>query len=112
MLGNGTWGRLVRIENSTPRGFTGRSAYPRIVYAYVFELSGILWFYTDADGTQSLSLTRGTVARDAADPGPALPGPWIRGFTGWRWVDEREVSRGCRRRPGPRTHASWKASRP
>ncbi len=86
LLGGDTWSRLVRIGNASPRGLLSRSAYPRTVYALVFELSGILWFYTDADGTQSLSLTRGTVARDEADPGPlfrAIDG----GFASWAWVD-------------------------
>jgi hypothetical protein len=99
MLGGDTWSRLVRIENANPRGILSRSSYPRTVYALVFELSGILWFYTDADGTQSLSLTRNTVARDEADPGPLFRSI-DRGFTTWSWVEGAAVPRGpASRRP-------------
>jgi hypothetical protein len=86
MLGDEAWSRLVRIDSSRPAAMLRRGPYPRIVYALVFELSGILWFYTDVDGTQSLSLTRGTVARDEADPGPLFRSidP---GFTSWSWVE-------------------------
>jgi hypothetical protein len=87
MLGASTWARLVRIENSNPRGPWRRGAYPRVVHAVVFELSGILWFYTSTDGTQSLSLTRGTLERDKANPG-ALFRAIDRGFTSWTWVEE------------------------
>jgi hypothetical protein len=61
--------------------------YPKTVYALVFELSGILWFYTDSDGTQSLSLTTGTLERDKADPGPLFRAidP---GFGSWSWLGE------------------------
>jgi hypothetical protein len=54
----------------------------------VFEVSGILWFYTGTNGTQSLSLTRGTVARDEADPG-ALLRAIDPGFTAWSWMEPR-----------------------
>ena len=86
MLGGDTWARLVRIDNTRPRSVLRRGPYPRTVYALVFELSGILWFYTGVDGTQSLSLTTGTVARDEADPGPLFRSidP---GFTEWRWIE-------------------------
>jgi hypothetical protein len=86
MLGDETWARLVRIDSSRPAALLKRGPYPRTVYALVFELSGILWFYTDVDGTQSLSLTLGTVAKDEADPGPLFRSidP---GFTSWTWVD-------------------------
>jgi hypothetical protein len=93
LLAGGMWSRIARIDNANPRGLLSRSPYPRTVYALVFELSGILWFYTDADGTQSLSLTRGTVARDEADPGPlfrAIDG----GFTSWAWADAEAAPRG------------------
>lgn len=95
MLGGERWARLVRIDNSPPRSLWRRSRYPKTVYALVFELSGILWFYTDADGTQSLSLTRGTVARDEADPGPLFRSidP---GFAAWSWTEPP---------PGPRLPA-------
>jgi hypothetical protein len=93
MLRGDMWARLVRIDNANPRGFLSRSAYPKTVYALVFDLSGILWFYTDADGTQSLSATLGTLARDEADPGPLFRAidP---GFREWAWVAERDVPRG------------------
>jgi hypothetical protein len=86
MLGGDAWARLVRIDSSRPRAVWRHGPYPRTVYALVFELSGILWFYTDVDGTQSLSLTRGTVTRDEADPGPLFRAidP---GFTAWSWVE-------------------------
>jgi hypothetical protein len=86
MLGGETWARLVRIDSSRPAAVWKRGPYPKTLYALVFELSGILWFYTDVDGTQSLSLTRGTVARDEADPGPLFRSidP---GFTAWSWVE-------------------------
>ncbi len=87
MLGNGIWARVVRIDNTGPRPAWRRSLYPRIVYALVFELSGILWFYTDRDGTQSLSLTLGTADRDKAAPGPLFRAidP---GFASWSWVGD------------------------
>ncbi len=99
MLGGETWARLVRIDNAHPRGMWSRGSYPRTVYALVFELSGILWFYTDVDGTQSLSLTRGTLERDEADPGPLFRAidP---GFGAWTWVEEPPVpAGGSLRRP-------------
>jgi hypothetical protein len=84
MLGAETRARLVRIDNS---GRRRGDRYPKIVYALVFELSGILWFYTDTDGTQSLSLTLGTTERDMAEPGPLFRAidP---GFTAWSWVSD------------------------
>ncbi len=69
-----TWARVVRIDNSRPRDVLRRGPYPKVVYALVFELSGILWFYTDVDGTQSLSLTRNTVDARPGRSRPALPG--------------------------------------
>jgi len=81
MLGGASWSRVLRIENKGRRG-----PYPKIVYALAFELAGILWFYTDADGTQSLSLRRGRLAEDEADLGPLLRAidP---GFAAWEPVD-------------------------
>ncbi|HEY5227617.1 MAG TPA: hypothetical protein VIJ19_03695, partial [Opitutaceae bacterium] len=67
MLGTGVWTRVLQIENVTAGG-----RYPRNVYALVFELSGILWFYTDLDGTQSLSTHLGTVDSDKENLGPLL----------------------------------------
>ncbi|HEY1793047.1 MAG TPA: hypothetical protein VGG34_09015 [Opitutaceae bacterium] len=98
LLGAGPWARIVRIENSNPSGFFSRGSYPKVVYGLVFEMSGILWFYTDTDGTQSLSLTRGTVGRDERDPGPLFLGV-EKGFRAWSWVDESRVPRGPSGRP-------------
>ena len=67
LLGAETWSRVVRVDNATRFG-----RYPRVVYGLVFELADILWFYTDADGTQSLSLHRGLLAEEKADLGPLL----------------------------------------
>ena len=67
MLGAGAWTQVIRIENDTAAG-----RYPSVVYALVFELSGILWFYTDTDGTQSLSTHLGTVDRDKENLGSLL----------------------------------------
>lgn len=49
-----TWSQVLRIENTA-----SDEVYPDEVYALAFEFSGLLWFYTDADGTQSLSLAWG-----------------------------------------------------
>jgi hypothetical protein len=91
LLGADTWARVVRIDSSRPRDILKRGPYPRTVYALVFEISGILWFYTDVDGTQSLSLTLNTVERDRADPGPLFRAidP---GFTRWTWVDSPRIA--------------------
>jgi hypothetical protein len=97
MLGPGIWTRGIRIENATAHG-----RYPETVHALIFELSGILWFYSDTDGTQSLSTHLGTAERDKADIGKLLleidPG-----FT--RWVQlppgpvpdagKRRIPNGC-----------------
>jgi hypothetical protein len=67
LLGPEIWARVLRIENA------GRhSRYPATVYATVFEFAGILWFYTDTDGTQSLSLYRDQLDREKADIRPLL----------------------------------------
>jgi hypothetical protein len=86
LLGADTWCRLVRIENTAPRGLFNRRDYPPVVYAAVFELSGILWFYTATDGTQSLSLTTRTVRADEASPGRLFLKVYP-GFTRWSWVE-------------------------
>lgn len=67
LLGAETWARVVRVENAAPS-----SVYPKIVYALVFELGGLLWFYTDSDGTQSFSLHRHNLAAEKADFAPLL----------------------------------------
>jgi len=87
MLGPDVWARVVRIENGAARGALRRSPYPSTVYALVFELSGILWFYSDADGTQSLSTRRSSLDADKADPGPLFRAISDR-FGSWAWVDD------------------------
>jgi hypothetical protein len=67
LLGAGRWSRVIRVENTA-----GHRRYPATVYALVFEEAGILWFYTDADGTQSLSLHPGRLAEEKADLAPLL----------------------------------------
>ena len=62
-----SWSRVIRIENEARAG-----RYPRTLHALVFDLAGILWFYTDADGTQSFSLHSGRLAEEKADFGPLL----------------------------------------
>lgn len=59
LLGPHTWSRVVRVENATP---TAR--YPASFHALVFELEGILWFYAESEGTQSLSREVGRIRRD------------------------------------------------
>jgi hypothetical protein len=66
-LGLGVWARVLQIENANPR-----SHYPATVYATVFEFAGLLWFYTDTDGTQSFSLHRGQLDQEKADFLPLL----------------------------------------
>ncbi|MBM3851534.1 MAG: hypothetical protein FJ399_00100 [Verrucomicrobia bacterium] len=67
LLGPDVWSQIIRIEN-TDRW----SNYPRVLHAVVFELAGILWFYTDFNGTQSFSLHRGRLAEEKADFAPLL----------------------------------------
>lgn len=69
LLGDGVWSQVIEIRNENRR-----SLYPETVHALVFELAGILWFYTDADGTQSFSLHRGRLAEEKADFAPLLRG--------------------------------------
>ncbi len=94
LLGPGTWARVVRIDNGGARGAERREMYPSTVYALVFELSGILWFYSDANGTQSLSVRLGSLEADKADPGPLFRAIYGR-FGAWAWVDGPEAG------PGP-----------
>ena len=67
LLGPDLWSRVIRIENDARN-----SRYSRVVHALVFELDGVLWFYTDADGTQSFSRLRGRLDEDKAGFGPLL----------------------------------------
>ncbi len=62
LLGPDTWSRVVRVENAAPT-----LRYPPDFYALVFEFEGMLWFYTESDGTQSLSQTTGRVGADKAE---------------------------------------------
>jgi hypothetical protein len=85
LVGGTAWSRVIRIENVAPV-----SPYPHEVHALVFELDAILWFYTDRDGTQSLSLYRDRVAADEAELGPLLRAidP---GFARWAVVPDGTV---------------------
>lgn len=92
MLGPDVWSRLIRVENTAVR-----SRYARTVYALVFELQGLLWFYTDANGTQSFSLHQGRLEEEKADFGPLLR-DIEPGFVRWRELGAAEVAR---LHPGP-----------
>ena len=80
LLGADVWSQVIRVENS---GSTAR--YPRTVHALVFELVGILWFYTDVDGTQSFSTHRGRLDQDKSDFAPLLA-DISPGFKNWTEV--------------------------
>jgi hypothetical protein len=67
LLGPETWSRVITVRNET---WSGR--YPRTVHALVFEVAGMLWFYTDSEGTQSFSLYVGQLEREKSDFGPLL----------------------------------------
>ena len=88
LLGRETWSRIIAIEHDSPR-----SAYPRAFHALVFELSGILWFYTPLDGTQSFSLHVGDLEGEKADFTP-LVRAIEPGFVRWHTVDEAAVTAG------------------
>jgi hypothetical protein len=64
------------------------SCYPKSFGAVVFEMGGILWFYTATDGTQSLSIRLGRAKEDEQDLGPLLSN-LDPGFTHW------ETDSGC-----------------
>lgn len=69
MLGPGVRSQVLRIENERPgRG----SNYPAEFHGLLVEFQGILWLYTEFDGTQSLSRHAGRVAADRADLAPLL----------------------------------------
>ncbi|MBL9203318.1 MAG: hypothetical protein JNL39_22615 [Opitutaceae bacterium] len=78
LLGPEVWSRVIEIDNAA-----GGARYPALVHALVFEFAGILWFYADADGTQSFSLHRGQLAAEKADFAPLLR-EIDPGFLRWR----------------------------
>lgn len=92
MLGPTLWKRVLQIQNSSRE-----SRFPRSFGAVVFEMGGILWFYTATDGTQSLSIRLGRAKEDEQDLGPLLSN-LDPGFTHWE-ID----SGGCS--PGERSSA-------
>jgi hypothetical protein len=94
LLGPDVWSRIARIENAPAHGLERRTPYPPTVYALVFEMSGLLWFYCDADGTQSLSRRYGSVEADKADPGPLFRAI-SRRFGPWSWVDGSACAAGA-----------------
>jgi hypothetical protein len=87
LLGPGGWAQVIRIENAATR-----SPYPRELHALVFELAGLLWFYTPVDGTQSFSLHRGRLAEEKADFAPLLR-DIEPGFARWTVVDDGQAER-------------------
>jgi hypothetical protein len=82
MLGPTLWKRVLVIHNSSADG-----RYPRTLGAVVFEMGGILWFYTSTDGTQSLSLRRDRASEDEQDLGPLLT-HIDSGFSHWEYDSE------------------------
>ncbi|HEX2855781.1 MAG TPA: hypothetical protein VHO24_21270 [Opitutaceae bacterium] len=80
LLGPGVWSQVIRIENKN-----AASAYPKQLHALVFEIAGILWIYTPADGTQSFSLHRNRLAEEKADLQPLLKAIEP-GFVAWQAV--------------------------
>ena len=99
MLGREVWSQVITIRNETRGG-----VYPRTVHALVFELAGLLWFYTDVNGTQSFSLHQNRLEQEKADFGPLLR-DIDAGFRSWvvkerptgspgRWLSG-ELRNGC-----------------
>ncbi|HEY1110680.1 MAG TPA: hypothetical protein VGE76_18660, partial [Opitutaceae bacterium] len=80
LLGPATWSRVIHIANSTRDG-----RYPRELHALVFEVAGLLWFYTPGEGTQSFSLHQGNLPAEKADFAPLLR-DIDPGFLRWREV--------------------------
>ncbi|HEX2860176.1 MAG TPA: hypothetical protein VHN79_00995 [Lacunisphaera sp.] len=79
MLGSEIWSRVVRVQNDAPgRG----SRYPAEFHGLVVAFEDILWFYTEFDGTQTLSRYSGRLEEDKADIGPLLQAiePGLRRF--------------------------------
>ena len=69
LLDDGIWSRVIRIHNE--RAGPG-SRYPAEFHGLVVAFEGILWLYTEYDGTQTLSLRAGRLAEDQANLGPLL----------------------------------------
>lgn len=69
LLGPETWSRVICVENTA-----AHSVYPATIHALVFEEAGLLWFYTDTDGTQSFSLYAGRLEEEKSDFTPLLHG--------------------------------------
>ncbi|HWA26226.1 MAG TPA: hypothetical protein VG734_11225 [Lacunisphaera sp.] len=64
MLGTETWSRVLRIKNDR----AGRgSRYPAEFHGLLVDFQGILWLYTEFDGTQSLSRFAGRTETDRAN---------------------------------------------
>jgi hypothetical protein len=87
LLGPDIWSQVIRVENHARA-----SRYPRILHALVFELAGILWFYTATDGTQSFSLHAGRLAEEKANFSPLLR-DIEPGFTRWSVVPADRLPR-------------------
>lgn len=66
-LGPDVWSRIVQVKNTGDR-----TRYPRQFYALVFEAGGLLWFYSDSDGTRSFSLHYHNLAVEKHDFAPLL----------------------------------------
>lgn len=69
LLGDKVWSRVLRIHNE--RAGPG-SRYPAEFHGLVVAFEGILWLYTEFDGTQTLSLYAGRLGEDQANLGPLL----------------------------------------
>jgi hypothetical protein len=80
LLGPGVWSQVIKVENKSTGG-----VYPKEFHALVFEIAGILWFYTDTEGTQSFSLHRNRLAEEKADLRPLLQAIEP-GFVAWEVV--------------------------
>jgi len=96
LLGPETWTKVLRIQNDNRA-----SVYGRTVYALVFEFADILWFYTDADGTQSFSLYRNRLEQEKSDFAPGLRAidPGFKRFqeieTEWVAAPQGQLPNGC-----------------
>lgn len=80
MLGEGVWSRVIRITNERAGS---ASRYPREFHGLVVAFEGILWLYTEFDGTQTLSQRAGQLEQDRANLGSLLRAiePGLTSFT-------------------------------